>query len=179
MNEIWNPVPGYENHYEVSNTGKVKSLKYKKHRIMSYSMVGRPGNEYPSVTLTLNNIHKRFYIHKLVAMTFLPNPECKPQVNHKDRNKTNNHVENLEWVTAKENMKHLYTNIKGQWLGVFNKHKLCRPIIQLNMDGSFLNKYPSISEAARQILNSDRKSISSCVNGRRKQTCGYKFMFAD
>ena len=95
--EIWKPIPSYETLYEISNNGVVKSLKT--------GAVRRPSNngKYKQVTLTKNGIQKTYKVHRLVAITFIPNPKSLPQVNHKDENPYNNNVYNLEWCTTKYN----------------------------------------------------------------------------
>ena len=93
------------NGYQVSTTGEVKSLKYKTPRILK-SQLGRDG--YLRVDLTINGKAKHYPIHRLVAQAFLPNPGNKPEVNHRNGVKTDNRVENLEWVTHAENKRHAY-----------------------------------------------------------------------
>lgn len=112
MTEIWNDIIGYEGLYQVSNLGRVKSLP---------KMVGfRPQSEkltaifvdkhgYYKTNLYKNNTHKQVYVHILVAQAFIPNIDNKPQVNHKDGDKSHNVDSNLEWCTAKENIIHAYT----------------------------------------------------------------------
>lgn len=115
--EVWNPIFGYENIYAVSSFGRVKRLdrKYvssRSGRLVSQSeRILKPvGSDYLHVTLSKNGTHKDKAIHRLVAEAFIPNPNNLPQVNHKDCNKHNNKVENLEWVSAKENTYHAYQN---------------------------------------------------------------------
>ncbi len=117
MKEIWHPVAGFETHYEVSNLGRVRSieryannghnngLRKLRSRVLKPS-VGKAG--YPLVTFSVDNIQSSHNIHRLVARAFIPNESNKPQVNHKDGDKTNNRVDNLEWATCSENMKHAY-----------------------------------------------------------------------
>ncbi len=123
--EIWKDIVGYEGLYQVSNTGKVKSLR----RYVSNGSVGircvkekilsncKIWNGYLLTGLNKNRVKKRFSIHRLVMMSFcpIPNPE-EMQVNHKDLNKANNHIDNLEWCTQLENMKHAVENgVKFGW----------------------------------------------------------------
>jgi hypothetical protein len=113
--EIWKSIEGFEGRYEVSNHGRVKSLPRThpkrrgliKERIIKFSFTGgRKGRKYPTVHITNRPLVKHLMIHRLVAMTFIPNPENKREVNHKDGDKLNNHVDNLEWCTRKENIRH-------------------------------------------------------------------------
>lgn len=89
--------------YKITKEGKVISLKHKK----SVELKGEIDKDgYKRVLIYIDGKRKKFFVHRLVAQTFIPNPENKPQVNHKDGNKLNNHVNNLEWVTNKENINH-------------------------------------------------------------------------
>ena len=99
MQEVWQPVRGYEGLYEVSDAGHVKGLRGPLKPLLS-------DNRYEKVDLHNRGTRKRFYIHRLVATHFIPNPNQCPQVNHKDGNKTNNVVSNLEWCSASENGVH-------------------------------------------------------------------------
>lgn len=116
MGEIYRDIQGYEGHYQISNLGNIKSLKrlikrcnsnksyFIKERILKQSI----SNGYYAITLNKNNKQKRFCIHRLVALAFLENPKNKEEVNHKDGNKLNNCVDNLEWCTKSENTLHAY-----------------------------------------------------------------------
>ena len=104
MNEIWKYIDGYEGLYKVSNLGRVKSLNYRRSGKERMLKPGNTGDGYLFVILYKNGKIKYFTIHRLVANAFLENPDHKSDVNHKDENKTNNRVDNLEWVTRKENI---------------------------------------------------------------------------
>jgi hypothetical protein len=112
--EIWKDIKGYEGKYQISNTGKVKSLQYhrgREARILKTRYTTRKGShQYYYVMLSKDNKVKCGKIHRLVAEYFVPNPEpeTKVYVNHKDGNKHNNHYTNLEWVTPLENNLHAY-----------------------------------------------------------------------
>ncbi len=109
--EIWVPIKGYEGLYEVSNLGRVKSLdKLRNFRYVGFKnplkgklIKGFDAHGYRRVSLCKNGKYKKIYIHVLVARAFIPNPENKPEVNHKDGIKINNRELNLEWNTNKEN----------------------------------------------------------------------------
>ena len=104
MNEEWRLIEGYNDCFYVSNYGRVKSLHKKDNHGIKKPSVSTYG--YYFVRLSKKESLK--YVHRLVAKAFIPNPKDKPQVNHKDGNKLNNHINNLEWVTASENQLHAY-----------------------------------------------------------------------
>ena len=98
LDEVFKDCKYYEELYEVSNYGRVRNKKTK-----NFITQHDNGKGYLFVTLWKNNKGKREYVHRLVALAFIPNPDKKPTVNHKDEDKQNNYVENLEWMTYKEN----------------------------------------------------------------------------
>lgn len=119
MNEIWKSVVGYENLYEVSSFGRVRSvdrttigktafsddsLYHFKGKILKQGNRKTSGMPYKQVVLYKNKEHKTVAVHRLVAEAFIPNPDNLPQVNHKDENPSNNNVSNLEWCTCKYNV---------------------------------------------------------------------------
>lgn len=105
----WRPIKGYEGIYEISNTGSVRNLRSDpKNRTYPYKILvpGKTVKGYQFVFLSVNGKAKNRMIHRLVAETFIPNPDGLPEVNHIDGNKENNRVNNLEWCTRKDNLKH-------------------------------------------------------------------------
>ena len=128
--EIWRPVVGYEGLYEVSSYGRVRSLdryinnnSFRKGKILKFS-TNRRG--YLKAHLSLNNKVKTYLVHRIVAISFIPNPDNLPEVNHKDEDKTNNSVDNLEWCNRSYNINYgtrmdkvRNTAIKnGYWTGL-------------------------------------------------------------
>lgn len=106
MEEIWKDIKGYEGIYQVSNLGRVFSVRRK--LIMKPQKSGKGGLGYYQVPLTVGGKKYLAFLHKLIAEAFIPNPDNKPHVNHIDGNKKNNELSNLEWCTLKENSKHAY-----------------------------------------------------------------------
>jgi hypothetical protein len=105
--EIWKPVVGYEDHYAVSNRGRVRRIKPAKGALLGRCLTPHPTYKgYLLVKFSINSKSHSKSVARLVAKAFIPNPENKPEVNHKDGIKIHNSVRNLEWVTTKENINH-------------------------------------------------------------------------
>jgi hypothetical protein len=118
--EEWRPISGYMWRYHVSNFGRVKSYYSRKEKILKPI---RDGAGYSMVQLSKAKKTKLLLVHRLVATEFIPNPENKPEVNHKDGDKQNNRVGNLEWVTPSENTKHAFDILHrkaSRWRGGVN-----------------------------------------------------------
>ena len=180
MQEIWKPVKNYENLYEVSNTGKIKSLSYnhcKTQKIMKPT-INSAG--YYKVELYKNGKSNIFYVHRLVSESFIENPNNYPCVNHIDCDKTNNNVYNLEWVTYKQNTKHAIKNglftpapLKGKH-GKYNPN--CKSILQYDTNGNFIKLWYSATEAAK-FFNCKSELICACLRGRNKTSKGFMWKY--
>lgn len=157
--EKWKEIEGYTD-YMVSNLGNVKSLGNDKTRKEKILTKQKTTKGYLMVSLSKNGKQKIFKIHRLVAQAFIPNPNNLPQVNHKDENKTNNCVENLEWCSAEYN-----TNY-----GTRNE-RVSKSILQFSLNGEFIRKWNSITEARKEL--NIGKHISSCCNGKRTKAGGF------
>lgn len=167
--EDWKDIPGYKGLYRVSSFGRIKSLK--KNIIMKPIL---QSNGYCHIGLN-NGVQKQFRLHRIIANTFIPNPENKPQVNHKDGNKQNNRIENLEWNTPKENMNHaMRTGLnRPSMIGRFGAdHNTSKPCLQISSDGFLLAVYGSQYEAMRQT-GICQTTINKCSKGKIKMAGGY------
>lgn len=105
MNDVWKPIEGFEGLYEVAPCGAIRNA-----RTLRWLSPSEKDDGYMSVKLFRDGVGRNKTVHRIVAEAFLPNPESKPQVNHKDLNKKNNDVSNLEWVTQAENQSHAIRN---------------------------------------------------------------------
>jgi len=169
--EIWKAIEGYEGIYQVSSFGRVRSVK------RTVKRLGRYGNNstfnvkgeilsqwkrsdgYMSVTLRSGKKQKTYLVHRLVIETFNPNPDASQWINHKDENKSNNNISNLEWCTPSYN--NTYNDIHLRKNMPYKK-----AVQQMTLDGKFIAEYESAAEAARQTGFS-KGGISSSCNGEK------------
>ena len=162
--ETFLSVPGYEGLYEISNLGNVKSLRSGKILKKSKNNVG-----YEIISLNKNKTRKSHLIHRLVALAFIPNPLGLPEINHKDEDKTNNNVENLEWCTRSYNLNYGgYSERMSKTLLQNNPHR--KRVACYNKDtGELIKTYDSITEAALDI-DVSYNALDACLRGITK-TC--------
>lgn len=165
-NEIWKEIPNYEGAYMISNYGRVWS----NHK-QGYLTQSSNGRGYLKVQLWKNNKSKAEYIHRLVALAFIPNPEGKPQVNHKDEDKQNNYVDNLEWCDNDYNNAY-GTKRERQGETLLNNGKTSYRVNQYDLDGNYIASYRSMREAER-INGLGNGAISTCLRKGYKQWGGY------
>lgn len=157
-------IKGYEGQYAITSCGKVWS--YKRQKFLKPAL----SRGYEIVVLCKEGITKNYRVHRLVAEAYIPNPENKPQVNHKDENKENNCVNNLEWVTAEENNNYGTRNERaGKSLSVSK----CKPVYCVELD-----KYFESGIAAAAELGLNQGNIGKCCNGKQKTTGKMHFRFA-
>lgn len=170
LKEVWKDIKGYEGIYQVSNLGKVRSLD----RIVTYSNgakhkhLGSIINGYIShkgyrrVELSKNGKTIKFSVHRLVAKTFLPNPKNLPQVNHKDEDKTNNRVDNLEWCTCKYNNN--YGNRTKSSVQTYKHNSsIGKHVLRCDMNGNTIQEYRSTYEVEK-LFGSSHSYIKHCCD---------------
>lgn len=188
MEEIWKDIDGYIGRYQISNLGRVKSIlrfsKGIKVKILKYK-IDKYG--YLRVTLSKDNQQKIFFVHRLVAKAFIPNPENKPQVNHIDGNKQNNKVNNLEWVTNQENVIHAHITgliqadkiVKNlhQYSATGSENPKSKAVDQFSLDGKFIKRWDSINQIERE-LGYFTQNICCCCQGKYKTAFKYIWKYA-
>lgn len=183
--EIWRPVKGYEGFYEISNLGRIRScdriIKYKNQESFRKGRIlvqNTAGSNYNHIKISKDGIIKRKYIHRLVCEAFIPNPENKPEVNHINENKRDNRVENLEWVTKKENMnkndigKRVY--LKAE---LYKYRGLNKRIIGQYKDGKLIKKYSPIASVVNYGF--ELSCVYDCLRGEGKHHRGFTWKYED
>ena len=165
MQDIFRDIPGYEGSYQVSNLGRVRSYARTKERILKL----KECFGYLRIGLYKDGKQKLFFVHRLVAICFLENPNNYPFINHKDENPSNNRVDNLEWCTAE------YNNNYGTRIDRFSKSNR-KPIVQYSKNGSVIKRYDSLKSAAKETGIS-KCSISSCTKDDLKYAGGFLWAY--
>lgn len=165
MNEIWKDIEGYEGLYQVSNLGNVRSLNYRGLKGCIHILKPQNVRGYLVVPLSKNNTTRQYKIHRLVAQAFIQNLDNKPQVNHRDEDKLNNNVSNLEWNTSKENV---------NW---GTRTERCQKRVACYLkDGTFIAEYDSEKIAAKET-NIKIGGINQTCLGYRKSAGGFIWRF--
>lgn len=171
MNENWKSIVGYEGLYEVSDQGRVRSLNWHRGNQVRVLRPGKNPHGYLQVLLSKDGRQKSFYVHRLVAIAFIPNPQSFSEVNHKDENKENNAVQNIEWCDRSYNINYGKRNQKVS-------KAISKPVQQIDFrTGELLATYKSASEAERQT-GIRRECIGSVCHNRCKSAGGYFWRFA-
>lgn len=184
INEEWKDIDEYKGVYQVSTFGNIRRVnRWAGNQCKSVYVedikevtpyIDDKG--YIRVCLSYKNKAKHFRVHRLVARAFIPNPSGLLQINHKDEDKTNNHVDNLEWCTA------VYNSNYGTRTKRISEKNLAfgakRSINQYSKDGMFIREWQSLTEAAN-VLGLHVSKISSCCHNRNKTCGGYIWKFTD
>jgi len=183
--EQWKDIVGYEWKYQINEIGEVKSLNFNHSGKECIMIPSKTWNWYLSIELSLRWERTTKQIHRLVAQAFIPNPENKPQVNHKNWIKTDNRVENLEWATASENCQHahdtwlnkvtkkhhFYTNHPTKWKFWKDNHS-SKKIYQYTLDWVLIKKWESWRDIVRE-LGINKSSLSRCCLLKQKSSGWY------
>ena len=164
QNEIWKPVEDFENKYQASSEGRVRSFQKTKNEFLILKNIERKG--YYRIY-----IHGKFRsVHRIVAETFIPNLENKSYINHKNGIKTDNRIENLEWCTRSENANHAY-NIGLMKQG--KNHIQVKALLVFNLEGKHITTLYGNKEWKKFGL--DQSSVNRCIRGEIKHHKGYTF----
>ena len=171
MKENWRTIDGYED-YQVSNFGRVKSLKNSKEQILRPRVNGKG---YLDVILCKDRKRKHMTVHRLVANAFLQNPDNLPVINHIDENKQNNFVSNLEWCTYSYN--NSYNNRAKKIGEQLTNGPLSKQVGQFSLNGELIKIWTSLNEAKRNGFN--KGNICSCCQGRLKTNAGFIWKYIE
>ena len=161
---MWVAINGYENIYEINELGEVRRIE------TGNVLKGHLSSDgYRRIGLTVSGKTKLFLVHRLVANAFIPNPNNYPCVNHKDENKSNNSINNLEWCTYRYNLNFGTRNIRAN-------HSRKKPILQFSKNGDFIREWDSVTDL-KGATGMDISHVSSCCRGKRKTANGYRWQY--
>lgn len=184
LSEEWRDIQGYEGFYQISSFGHVRHLvawrgnhfksDYISHISKTTPYIDSCG--YLRVALSAHGVTKHYRVHRLVAQAFIPNPNNLPQINHKDENKQNNHISNLEWCTQTYNNQY---GTRGSRIGATNSRGkgAKRAVLQYDMLGNFIRRWKSMQEASDTLLTVSVPKICACCRGIRKSTGGFVWKY--
>lgn len=191
IEEKWKDIPEFKGYYQASNTGYIRRIGDCSNQNSSWKIKPRElkpkdnGRGYLVLLLSVNGTHYQRYVHRLVAQTFIDNPLNYSEVNHKDGNKKNNEVNNLEWCSKSYNEKHAYANGLKPVRGCYGRKK---KVAMLDFETNrILNIFDSVDEASKYVGLKNFANISACCSyaedsTRYKRPClsskGYKWRFA-
>ena len=172
MNEIYKDIVGYEGKYQVSNLGNVKSLNYHRSGKEKVLTPFHKPNGYMTITLWKDNSGHTKHIHRLVAETFIENPDNLPEVNHIDENKENNRIDNLEWCNSKYNMNYG----EGAHKKSAENHK--KTVEQYDLQGNFIKEWRSATDIHKE-LGFSNSNIAKCCRNKSKTAYGYIWRYKE
>lgn len=185
MQEIWKDIPNYEGLYQASNLGRIRSLnhirKNGKEDHKTFIQKGRILKEatqksgYKFVVLSKKGKTKGYRVHRLIAKTFISNPNNYKCINHKDENKANNNIDNLEWCTIAYNNNY---GLKQERYKKAMKKSVGRKINQYDLEGNFIRSWECIMDAERHLKKKRAATpIWACCNNKAKSAYGYRWQY--
>jgi hypothetical protein len=191
QDEVWKPIIGYENFYEISNTGKVRSLNYLGHHITKTLKVSLDSKGYYHLNLYKNGKSKTVLLHRLIAQAFIPNRENKPHIDHINTIRTDNRIENLRWCTRIENQNNPITRAKqrnssftsilkinASKINLSKSNNRSKIINQYSLNKEYIKSYPSLKIASKEN-NIPMSSICCCCRGIMKHAGNYIWSYSN
>ena len=160
--------------YQVSNYGRLKNLNYRNTGRAKLMNPWEDKDGYLKIGLRKNRKTDSTFVHRLVAQTFIPNPENLPEVNHIDEDKTNNRVDNLEWKSHRDNCNHGTRNERMTKAKI--NGKTSKKVLQFTLSGEFIREWPSTKECGRNGF--DQSSVSKCCRGKLPHYKGFRWEYA-
>ena len=164
MKEIWKDIPNYEGLYQASNLGNIRSLKNRWGNRIEPRLVKQQKTKkgYKRVRLSKKNKSKTFMVHRIIYITFIKDVENGLEINHKDFNRENNKINNLEMINHTKNV----------------RYSKAKPIIQLSLNNEYIRKWDCIRDVEKEI-GIDHRQICACLLGKRQTCHGYKWKYKE
>lgn len=186
----WKEIPGYDGKYEVSTYGNVRCVNYRKSGKSQNMKLSLSRHNYYMVTLRQHGKNVNRSVHRLVAITWIPNPNNLPEIDHINSNPSDNRLENLKWCTKEENLQNPFTiaKRKNKESVPYSKNpitdearkriseRMSKPVIQMDLLGRYIGEYPSI-KAAGEITKVHQAAINKCCRGKTRSAGRYKWKY--
>lgn len=190
--ENWKEIPGYDGKYEVSTYGNVRCVNYRNSGLSKIMKMHLTKHNYYMITLRQGGKNVNRSVHRLVALTWIANPNNLPEIDHINSNPSDNRVENLRWCTKEENLSNPATKEKRQNTKVkskpYSKNPLTeekrrkislaqsKPVIQMSIFGKDIREFESIIQAGKET-KAHPSAINKCCRGKAKSAGGYKWRY--
>lgn len=178
--EIWKDIPNYIGYYQVSNMGRIRSVdRFVKVNVKTIFLKGKVKKQYKTkkgyltINLSKDGVTNTMFVHVVVLTSFVQRPKGLNQINHKDENKTNNALTNLEYCDCKYNQNYGTCNLRKS-LATINDIKRSKRVLQYTLDGQLIKEYPSLHQMVRDTGFS-RTHIRSACNGKLHTAYGFKW----